>query len=85
MPGLAKYRTHKYLHQRKQPAKNTLAGIFFNLVSSLQDGNATLFKFKMDKRHAVDEQHDVAPPVVQNAVRGKLGLLHYLVAALACG
>ena len=78
--------SHKDLHQREDAAKDAFAGIFFDLEGGLRDRYAAAFEFDMIDGHAVDKEHQVAAPVVENGVRGgELRLLGYLVARLPGG
>ena len=81
--GFFRVHGNKDLNQRKQPGKNALYRIFFNLVTGLFDGISALFQFHVDDRHSVDEQHQIATAVVQNfGLCGEFGLLCDLIPAV---
>src|SRR5690554_4025293 len=75
---------HEYLYQRKYSRENTLTRILLNLVISLAHRYSASFKFYMNNRHPVNEQHQVSLPIVHNSFCPLvLRLLHYLVPALS--
>ena len=57
---------HKNLHQREQPGKYAFVRVFLNLVARLADGNAASLQLQMKYGHSVNQQHQIAAPVVQH-------------------
>ena len=71
------------LHQREQPFEHALGGVLANLTDGLRYRHTALLQLDMEQGHAVDEQHEIAPPVVaQLRLRGEHRLLRDLVPAL---
>ena len=84
VPRLIRGHSHKDLNQAEETREHTFVRVLFDLSGCLAYGHATAFEFDMDDRHAVDEQAQVSPTVVQDlALRRIDRLLSYLVAALA--
>ena len=77
---------HKNLNQGKNTGEDSLVGVFFNLIGSLCHGNTALFQLDMNDGHTVDEQHEIAAPILQHlGLACKLRLLRNLIAALTSG
>ena len=60
-------RVHRYedLHEIEQPCENALMRVFLYLIACLRDRDAARLQLDVYEGHPIDEQHDVAPPVVE--------------------
>ena len=55
---------HEQLNQPKYAGEHALVGVLLNLVAGLARRHAAALELYVDERHAVDEQAQIAPPVV---------------------
>ncbi len=79
---------HRYedLNERKEAAENPLTRILLDLVVGLAHRHAALLQLDVDHRHAINEQQEVAAPIIKKRrATGVARLLHDLVAALPGG
>ena len=86
IPRFLRIHGYKDLHQRKQPCEHAFACVFFYLVTCLADRDTASLKLQMKDGHTIDEQHQIAAPVIQQfGFAGKYGLLNDLIPALPGG
>ncbi len=67
--GLVRVHGHEHLHEREEPREDPLVRVLLNLVARLGHGNAAALELHVDERHAVDEQHHIAAPIVEKSRR----------------
>ena len=79
---LLRVHRHKELDKCKKPGENPLVQIFFDLIDRLFRRDTRSLQLDMDERHAVDQQHHVAPAILQNLILSRKDrLLRDLIAA----
>ena len=77
---------HEDLDQGKEARENALARILLDLVVGDTHGHAAFLQLHVNHRHAIDQEDQVATPVVEELRTTDIArLLHDLLAALAGG
>ena len=81
--GFLRIHCNKNLNQRKQSGKHSFMCVLLNLIASLRYRHSGFLKLNMKNRHPVNQQHQIATPILKNLVMPwKQGLLYNLIAAL---